>query len=549
MTAAGMVAVIFFLLATLPSRPRVASWTGSPEIARRTVAAAYHVHTTRSDGAGDRATVAAAAARAGLTVVIFTDHGDGTRAPDAPAYIDGVLCIDGVEISSAGGHYVALGTAAAPYPLGGEPSAVVEDVRRLGGFGFAAHPDSARPQLAWADWDAPFDGLEWLSADTEWRNESRVRLTRVLFDYMLRPGPALASILDRPASTLSRWDALASHRPVVGIAGHDAHGGIGKTTQEGQRFAIAGVPSYESSFRSFSVRIVLDRPFGGSADVDAAAVLNALRRGSVFTAIDGVAQRAVLDFHAVRAAGITAMGSMLDPGPVTFVVEAAVPSGARTILLRDGEEVQSVSGGALRLDQAEGRGAYRVEIHVPGAPGIPPVPWLVSNPIYLLPRVETAAAVERAAATPLAPDVRWHVEKDPASAATLAASPAEVKAEYTLAGGARASQFVALVADLQGRPSDFRSIRFNAAAAKPARVSVQLRYASGGGERWRRSVYVDSTPRDFAIDLSEMLPADNQTGRAPGSASATALLFVVDLTNTKPGDSNAIRLTGVGVSR
>src|SRR5260370_13957630 len=58
---------------------------------------------------------------------------------------------------------------AAPYPLAGEPRDVIEDVRRLGGFGIAAHPDSPKPQLRWTDWTAPFDAVELLNPDTSWR--------------------------------------------------------------------------------------------------------------------------------------------------------------------------------------------------------------------------------------------------------------------------------------------------------------------------------------------------------------------------------------------
>ena len=53
----------------------------------RTVAGAFHVHSTRSDGIGDREAIAAAAARAGLQFVVITDHGDATRQPDPPAYM------------------------------------------------------------------------------------------------------------------------------------------------------------------------------------------------------------------------------------------------------------------------------------------------------------------------------------------------------------------------------------------------------------------------------------------------------------------------------
>ncbi|HVJ27111.1 MAG TPA: hypothetical protein VM493_06185, partial [Vicinamibacterales bacterium] len=87
-TAAIAVAVVLFLLATLPPKPLVIQPdTLDQDLLRRTVRGTYHVHTTESDGASDRATVAAAAARAGLRFIIFTDHGDGTRERPAPEYI------------------------------------------------------------------------------------------------------------------------------------------------------------------------------------------------------------------------------------------------------------------------------------------------------------------------------------------------------------------------------------------------------------------------------------------------------------------------------
>src|SRR6516162_7307713 len=109
-----------------------------------------HVHTNRSDGLSSPDEIAAAAARAGLKFVVFTDHGDATRKPDPPRYLSGVLCLDGVEISTTGGHYIALDMPASPYPLGGEPRDVVDDVKRMGGFGIVAHPDSPRTSCAGA---------------------------------------------------------------------------------------------------------------------------------------------------------------------------------------------------------------------------------------------------------------------------------------------------------------------------------------------------------------------------------------------------------------
>jgi hypothetical protein len=467
--------------------------------------------------------------------------------------LHGVLCLDAVEISSNGGHVVALDMKASPYPLGGEPSAVVEDVHRLGGFAIAAHPDSLRPELAWGDWKAPVDGVEWMNADSEWRNESRAVLARALFDYVLRPGPALASILDRPVVTLQRWDTLGQERPVIGIAGHDAHGGIGRGMEEGgsRRAAVLGIPSYEASFRSFSTRAVLEKPPDSVASVAARQVFDAIRRGRIFTVVDAIATPGFIDLRGSQGARTPLeMGSTLPAGPAVIAVNVSMPAGAEMVVVGNGAEFGRTSEPHYVAEIESARGGYRVEVRVPRAPGVPPVPWLVSNPIYFLsPRAEAGAARIEAEIIPLGADVAWHVEKDPESSAALKASGGQVTLDYALRPGDRASQFAALVADLQRRAPRFSRIRLTASAARPGRLSIQLRYPQGGGERWGKSVYVDSTPRDVAVAIDDMRPADRQSGQAPDSSSAVALLFVVDLTNARPGDSNSIHVSNVRFER
>ena len=146
--------------------------------------------------------IAAAAARAGLDFIIVTDHGDGMRSPDAPQYRHGVLVIDAVEFNTTDGHLVALGLPATPYPFAGTAADVLDDVGRLGGFAIAAHPDSPRPTLKWSAWEAPVDGLEWINADSEWRDESAAGLARALFSYPFRAPGAMASVFDRPDELL-----------------------------------------------------------------------------------------------------------------------------------------------------------------------------------------------------------------------------------------------------------------------------------------------------------------------------------------------------------
>ena len=250
---------------------------------RRTVAGAYHVHTTRSDGAADKAAIAAAAARAGLKFVILTDHGDGTRQPDPPQYIDGVLCIDASRSARTAGTTSRSTCRPRRIRSAGEPSAVVEDVRRLGGFGIVAHPDSPKAQLAWTDWDAPIDGIEWLNADSEWRDESRTRLAPGCCSITsCDPAPALAPMLDRPVRTLERWDELPRHRRSWRSPAHDAHGGIGRGDDEGGNAAFrrsARCPRYEASFRNLQHRVMLERPLiGRRRRRTRAAPVDAMRR-------------------------------------------------------------------------------------------------------------------------------------------------------------------------------------------------------------------------------------------------------------------------------
>ncbi len=202
------VLLLAMLWAIAPPAARHLSLERDPLLVR----GAIHVHTTVSDGAGTPDEVAAAAARAGLDFVILTDHGDGTRLPVPPRRVSGVLVIDAVEISTTGGHYLGLGLGQTPYRLAGEPRDVIEDVTRLGGFGIAAHPDSPKLELAWHEWQAPFQGLEWLNADSAWRDEPRSALVRTVVSYWLRPAEAVASLFDRPSRTLARWDALARRR-------------------------------------------------------------------------------------------------------------------------------------------------------------------------------------------------------------------------------------------------------------------------------------------------------------------------------------------------
>ena len=544
LTAALVAAVVFFAAAP----PRAARTSGAQSADPRVLRGAYHIHTTRSDGALDRDAVALAASRAGLKFAIFTDHGDGTRVPAPPEYVHGVLCLDGVEVSTDDGHYVALGIGQTPYPLGGDGDGVAEDVARLGGFGIAAHPFSPRQELAWTDWSAPLDGIEWVSADSEWRDEGRFALGRAVLGYLSRPAAALASLLDRPVSTLVKWDELAARRRIIALAAHDAHGGFGKENggTSGRRLHV---PSYETMFRSFSLRVMLASPPSGDASRDAPLLLSAIRAGAVFTVIDAVASPGALDFHASAGGATIAMGGTVPAtaGEVRFTARADVPPNASILLLRNGEVIVWREGGSLEHD-ADDPGSYRVEVMVPQAPGTPQIPWVLSNPVFWF---GSQPAPEHpqpppGASSPVA-IAGWRTEASTGSRASVGVEESDVRFTYELAGGNSASQFAALVHDLRDLP-EFSTVAFRASASHPMRASAQLRFAQDGLRRWKRSFYVDQTERLVRIPVAEFRPADGP-GSPPSTSRATSLLLVVDLTNAVPGARGDLTIGDVGLEK
>ncbi len=169
-------------------------------------------------------------------------------------------------------------------------------------------------------------------------------LSRALLTYWFRPGETLASLLDRPSRTFERWDGLAVTRPVVAVAGLDAHARIplaGQTdVNEGRSI---GLPSYESSFRALSQSVVLAAPLGrtaASASRDASAVLSAVREGNVYTVVDGLAGPARLDFHALVDGARIEMGKSIAGGrPVQLIATVSPPvRGSSIVLIRNGEE-------------------------------------------------------------------------------------------------------------------------------------------------------------------------------------------------------------------
>jgi hypothetical protein len=561
---AALVAAVFVLVSvSLPP----ARLTLEASFADGTLPGIIHVHTNRSDGLSAPADVATAAARAGLRFVIFTDHGNGTRPPDPPVYRSGVLCIDAVEISTTGGHYLALDLpAAAPYPLAGEPRDVVEDVKRLGGFGIVAHPNSPKPALRWSDWDAPFDAIEWLNPDTSWRVKvrepgwrARWNVVAAVAGYLFRSPETIARLLGNTTLGADRWESFAHARRVVLLAGADAHAKLALASVDpGDNSRALPIPGYEASFRTMSVHAQPGRPLTGDAARDATTVLQALRRGHVYTAIDGLASPPAFQFTATNSRGTASEGDQLESGgPVTLHVRSNAPPSFLTILWKDAQPIATVSDQAeITRTVPDEPAIYRVEVIAGCEQGS--VPWIISNPIYVGMTFRPAAAPDRKAAFASAPlfdgrtTSRWRIEQDRASMAILDAVPvtggAELRLHYRLSGGTSAGQFAALGVELPGGAAPYDTLTFTARAEHPLRLSVQFRLL-GRDDRWQRSVYLDEVAHEITVHFDDVTPVGATETRYPAAKDIHDILFVVETTHTQPGSAGRLWIRTAEIQR
>ena len=235
---------------------------------------AYHVHSTRSDGWGAPEKVAHAAHEAGLSFVVLTDHNVETLAP--PVYLEGVLLVSAVELSTASGHLVALGM---PRGLTREERRLdpIGTVERLGGFSILAHPVQNR--WPWTDWKIAerVNGFELYSGDTLFRRALEHPVTGMipaLAAYLGCPVQGIASLMEGDSDATARMLSVSQTRLKVALCGLDAH----------------GYPPYESIFGALSMHVP---SASNSLPLDpvaaAALVLESFRSGAAYCVLDGAA--------------------------------------------------------------------------------------------------------------------------------------------------------------------------------------------------------------------------------------------------------------------
>jgi hypothetical protein len=118
---------------------------------------------------------------------------------------------------------------------------------------------------------------------------------------------------------------------------------------------------------------------------------------------------------------------------------------------------------------------------------------------------------------------------------------ADLRLRYGLAGGAPAGQVVALAHDTPRGVAPSDRVIVSIRAEHPMRISLQLRTGEDGQQqRWQRSIYVDTVQQEHTIYFDDMMPVGRTETFKPDLPNVRSILFVIDATNTKPGDSGRL---------
>lgn len=344
-----------------------------------------HIHSKYSDGTGSYSEILQAAAATGVDVIIMTDHNIRVEGVEGYYTVRGkkVLMLIGEEIHDQArdpqkNHMLVFGANQELAPLAADSQALIDKINQLGGSAYIAHPDEyALPMfheddISWMNWEVTgFTGFEIWNGMSEFKTVSQ-NLWQVVKNAFF---PEL--VAHHPLNqSLQRWDHfLKEGRHISVVGGTDSHAlhiKIGPF--------IKVIFPYKFHFSTINNHLLLPEPLTGDMEMDKKAVLDALKKGSLFVGYDLPAPTKGFSFR------IDSDEGSAFPGDVTKMQRSAIahiklPHPSEVKLIHDGETIFSSDKQDTISYPVNQPGAYRVEsyIHFLGERR----GWIFSNPIYL----------------------------------------------------------------------------------------------------------------------------------------------------------------------
>jgi hypothetical protein len=339
-----------------------------------------HIHSIHSDGGKSYSEIAEKAAEAGLDFIIFNDH-DYSKIDlglGDEGFYRGVLVLIGLEIGRQDHHYLTFDLKDMPRLDNLGPQGVIDEVNKLGGFGFLAHPfEKGMPfhersaTYTWKDLSVSgFTGICIWNFTSRWKERVKTLFHGIFF--LIFKNQTLKS---PSKETMKFWDNICGHRRVGAIGGSDAHGSA----------FIWGpiniIPlSYDFILKTINIHILLNRKILKSFANAKSDIYEAMKEGRLFIANDKLHPAKGFRFYFISDDGSDLLMGEEDRFQYgNLMVE--LPGKGEIRLFRDGIQVDRTRGMETVYRITE-RGVYRVEVyrhlHIFGWR-----PWIFTNPIYL----------------------------------------------------------------------------------------------------------------------------------------------------------------------
>ena len=360
-------------------------------------AGVIHVHSSLGGhSTGNFAELIAAAKANNLNFVIMTEHPQqdfDTAAMTLSGAHAGVLFINGSELATSDGDRLLLIPSLVDAASTGKQKTqeAVDKQRTAGGLSLAAYPTDSQ------NWQSTsVDGVEVYNLFTNSRQiNPLVMFFDGLWSYGRYPELMFANFFARPTENLKRWDAAVSGgKRLVATAGNDAHSNIGVSLNDASGKQLLGVKldPYERSFRTVRTHVLIKKDKGLSRE----SLLEAISQGHCYISFDLFGDAKGFSFTVANSPKI--MGDQITL-PDGLTLKAGAPLTSRFVLLRNGDPVNQKSGTTADFP-IDGPGSFRVEIYLDSLPA--PVngqPWIISNPIYVIPKVASNASLPSSSPT------------------------------------------------------------------------------------------------------------------------------------------------------
>lgn len=349
------------------------------------IIANIHIHTNYSDGSKFHTQIAEEAIKAGVDVLIFTDHNihiKGIGGYYKNSY-GRVLMVMGEEIHDQNAfpqknHLLSLGIGESLSKYADNLQTLIRKVQSKGGLSFLAHPyDPALPafneaDISWEDWSVKgFTGIELWNGSSE----LKVRVKKKIAAYFYAFFPHFLP-LSPPEKTMRIWDNLLKKgSKIVAIGGSDAH-----ATHFSAGPLKRVVFPYRYHFKTINNHILLGSMLSGDDSKDQESIFSALREGRSFIANDLIKSSEGFRFHININNHQILMGES-HRFEKKMKIRVILPHSANCIILKDGNEYNRIFGKKDITAVVPSPGIYRVECYrrfLGRRRG-----WIFSNPIYI----------------------------------------------------------------------------------------------------------------------------------------------------------------------